>query len=60
LIGVGDREEWYVGDTLEADLTFLTSRGVTHERVRFDGGHEWTAEFRDDAGRFIASLAGTT
>jgi predicted esterase len=60
LVGVGDREEWYAGDKLEADLTFLKSRDITHELVRFDGAHEWTAEFRAQVGRFIASLAGTT
>ena len=58
LVGVGDREEWYAGDKLAADLTFLQSRGITHHVVRFDGAHEWTAAFRDEVGRFIASRAG--
>ncbi len=57
LVGVGDREEWYAGDKLAADLTFLQSRGITHQVMRFDGGHEWTAAFRDEVGRFIASRA---
>jgi predicted esterase len=56
MVGVGDREEWYAGDKLATDLTFLTSRNITHELVRFDGGHEWTAPFRAEVGRFIASL----
>jgi predicted esterase len=54
LIGVGDREEWYVGDKLDADLRFLESRAITHELVRFDGGHEWTDAFRAAVERFIA------
>ena len=58
LVGVGDREEWYAGDKFAADLTFLQSRGITHQVVRFDGAHEWTAAFRDEVGRFIASRAG--
>jgi len=56
MVGVGDREEWYAGDKLEADLTFLKAHNITHELVRFDGGHEWTAPFRDEVGRFLASL----
>jgi predicted esterase len=54
LVGVGDREEWYAGRKLEADLEFLRSRHVTHELVRFDGGHEWTADFRAAVGRLLA------
>jgi pimeloyl-ACP methyl ester carboxylesterase len=57
LMGVGEREEWYAGDKLEADLTFLRSRNITHKLVRFDGGHEWTAPFRGEVGRFLASLS---
>jgi predicted esterase len=55
LVGVGDREEWYVGPKLEADLAFLRSRNVTHELVRFAGGHEWTADFRAAVGRILAN-----
>lgn len=53
LIGVGDREEWYVGEKLDNDLAFLKSRGIQHQIARFDGGHEWTDEFRSVVGRFI-------
>jgi predicted esterase len=59
LVGVGDREEWYVGEKLENDLAFLKSRGIQHQVVRFHGGHEWTDQFRSAVGTFIASLAGT-
>ncbi len=53
LIGVGDREEWYSPAKVEADLAFLSARGVEHEVVRFAGGHEWTDEFRSAAGQFL-------
>lgn len=57
LVGVGDREEWYAGEKLDTDLAFLTGRTIPHQIVRFDGGHEWTDEFRSAVGTFIASLA---
>ena len=55
LIGVGEREEWYTGEKLEADQAFLRERGVSHDVVRFDGGHEWTDEFRAAAGRLLSA-----
>lgn len=55
LIGVGDREEWYTGEKLEADLVFLRERGVSHDVMRFDGGHEWTDEFRAAAGQLLSA-----
>jgi predicted esterase len=54
IIGVGDREEWYAGEKLDNDLAFLKARNISHQVVRFDGGHEWTAEFRSAVGTFIA------
>ncbi len=60
LIGVGDREEWYAGEKLENDLTFLKARSIPHQVVRFDGGHEWTDEFRAAVGAFIATQSKTT
>ncbi|MBM3751837.1 MAG: phospholipase [Acidimicrobiia bacterium] len=58
LIGVGDREEWYAGDKLESDLTWLRERGIRHDLVRFSGGHEWTDEFRAAAGLFLLRVSG--
>jgi predicted esterase len=57
LIGVGDREEWYAGEKLESDLSFLKARGVQHQLARFEGGHEWTAEFRAIVGQFLATAS---
>lgn len=58
LIGVGDREEWYAGEKLETDLAFLTAGGIAHEVVRFAGGHEWTDQFRQSVGGFLADVIG--
>lgn len=58
LIGVGDREEWYAGEKLENDLAFLKARNMSHQVVRFAGGHEWTDTFRSTVGTFISSVTG--
>lgn len=58
LIGRGTRDAWYTEDKLKADLTLLESKGVRVEAVVCEGGHEWTDEFRDAAGRFLQSLTG--
>src|SRR5262249_38654534 len=56
LLGAGVRETWYTADKLAGDEQFLSSRQITHRIVRFDGGHEWTDEFRQAAGRWLQSL----
>jgi predicted esterase len=56
LIGVGVREEWYGPARLAADVAFLRAQGVAHDVVHFDGGHEWTNEFREKAGEWLARL----
>lgn len=56
LIGVGKTEQWYSGAKLDADLAFLAARGIDHSVVRFEGGHEWTEEFRNAAGTFLAAF----
>ncbi|MBH16744.1 MAG: phospholipase [Acidobacteria bacterium] len=55
LIGRGIRDEWFTQERYDADLSFLASCGVTVEPVVFDGGHEWTDEFRSAAGKLLAS-----
>ena len=55
LIGRGVRDEWFTQKRYDADLSFLASSGVTVEPVVFDGGHEWTDEFRLAAGKLLAS-----
>jgi len=53
LIGVGDAEQWYTADKLDADCAFLESRGVAHRVARFRGGHEWTEAFSAEVMRFL-------
>ena len=60
LVGVGNREEWYAGEKLENDLAFLKARRIRHQVSRFEGGHEWTAEFRAAVGSFIAAQTSVT
>jgi predicted esterase len=56
LVGRGTGDEWYTGEKLEKDLSFLQS--VTRaETCVFEGGHEWTDEFRRAAGGFLWSAA---
>ena len=57
LIGAGVREQWYTPDKVSADTAFLVSQGVKPEVSRFDGGHEWTDEFRSTVGRWLGTLA---
>jgi predicted esterase len=57
LIGAGAREHWYTPDKVSADTAFLVSQGVKPEVCRFDGGHEWTGEFRSAVGRWLGTLA---
>ena len=56
LIGRGRTDAWYTQDKLEGDLASLERAGAPAEGLVFDGGHEWTAAFRDAAGRFLARL----
>lgn len=53
LIGAGRRDEWY-NARVDSDVAHLTSLGIAHDVVRFDGGHEWTDEFRVAASRFLS------
>ena len=57
LIGRGRTDAWYTPEKLETDLAALRGAGATVESLVFDGGHEWTDEFRAAAGRFLAALA---
>ena len=53
LIGRGVRDEWYSDAKLKKDLKFLTDV----ETCIFDGGHEWTDEFREAAAKFLERMA---
>jgi predicted esterase len=56
LIGRGTREDWYTEEKLDKDLKFLSSVTSVSKCV-YDGGHEWTTEFREAAGEFLAKLS---
>ena len=55
LIGRGIHEEWYTDEKLQEDLRFL-SEVTTVSTCVYDGAHEWTTEFREAAGEFLALL----
>ena len=56
LIGRGRTDAWYTQERLDTDVTALRGAGATAEPLVFDGGHEWTDDFRTAAGRFLAAL----
>ena len=56
LIGRGRLDEWYTQAKMDADVAFLESTGAPAAPRVFDGGHEWTDDFRTEAGRFLARL----
>jgi predicted esterase len=57
LLGRGSEERWYDEKKLARDLEHFRSRGFAVETCLFAGGHEWTAEFYEAAGRFLARSA---
>lgn len=58
LIGAGQSDGWYGPAELDRDVALLTAKGVAAEGLAFAGGHEWTTEFLDRAGVFLAERSG--
>jgi predicted esterase len=56
LLGRGTSEEWYDAAKMEHDVELLRGKGIDVHPLIFDGGHEWTDEFRAAAGRFLADI----
>ena len=56
LIGRGAGDEWYSAEKLTMDIERLGAVGVEPETCVFPGGHEWTEQFREACGRFLAAL----
>lgn len=54
LIGRGREEDWYSGEKMAQDVALLEAQGLSPSIFEFDGGHEWTDDFRREAGRFLA------
>lgn len=57
LLGCGRTDTWYTADKLQADRDFFESRALAVDTVLFDGGHEWHADFRQAAGRFLDGIS---
>jgi predicted esterase len=56
LLGRGSSEEWYDAAKMEHDVEFLRSRKIDVRPVIFQGGHEWTDEFRAAAGELLREV----
>jgi predicted esterase len=57
VIGAGVRDTWFTPAKADADAAFLTSVRIQHAVVRFNGGHEWTDDFRREAQATLAACA---
>jgi predicted esterase len=55
LIAAGARDEWFA-TKVDADLSFLSARGVSHDVIRYDGAHEWTDELHRAIGDWLGSV----
>jgi predicted esterase len=56
LLGRGSSEEWYDAAKMEHDVELLRQKGIDIRPVVFQGGHEWTNEFRAAAGEFLREM----
>ena len=56
LLGGGLHDEWYTETKRDADLAFLSTRGILHETAIFDGGHDFHPDFHAAAGRFLERI----
>jgi predicted esterase len=56
LLGRGTSEEWYDAAKMEHDVELLRRKGVDVRPCVFEGGHEWTNEFRAAAGQFLEEV----
>ena len=55
LLARGERDDWYNTEKFEKDLKDL-QRVTEVTSLVFDGGHEWTDDFRNAAGAFLSRL----
>ncbi|HXO21607.1 MAG TPA: phospholipase [Thermoanaerobaculia bacterium] len=58
LLGRGNREEWFDEAKMAADIDALRRQGIDVRPVAYEGGHEWTDEFRRAAGEFLEQVDG--
>ena len=57
LLGRGLTDAWYDEKKMGADLEVLNRLGVDVTECVFEGGHDWTAEFFQAAGKFLRQIA---
>jgi predicted esterase len=55
LIGRGTRDDWYTEEKFNKDSSFLEPK-TSVTRCVFEGGHEWSDEFRAAAGELLKRL----
>jgi predicted esterase len=56
LVGRGIADDWYSAEQMERDIDHL--RRATDVTVsKFNGGHEWSDEFRSAAGEFLKRIS---
>jgi hypothetical protein len=55
LVGRGTRDDRYPQEKFEKDLKFLKTLTSVSSLV-FEGGHEWTQDFRVAAGKFLSVI----
>jgi predicted esterase len=53
ILGRGRQDAWYPAAQFTADVDMLASRFVMVEPCETAGGHDWSAEFADNVGRFL-------
>jgi predicted esterase len=56
LMGRGIRDDFYTDEKFQEDLRYLR-QVIPVSTCVFDGAHEWTDEFREAVGEFLARLA---
>ena len=56
LLARGKSDEWYTDEKLKKDLSFVERSASQVTALTFEGGHEWTDEFRRAAGEFLRTL----
>ena len=59
LLARGNRDEWYSEEKFKEDLKFL-KRATDVTTLEMDAAHEWTPEFREAAGKFLARINTST
>jgi predicted esterase len=59
LLGRGRSEDWYTAERMASDVAWLRGIGVDLTVCEYDGGHEWTDEFREATAGFLRRIAGS-